>query len=273
MLNEVFEWFKEADPIIQAFIGGMLGLVFTALGASIILFVKRVSQKLIDGMLGFSAGIMIAASFWSLLNPAIDQVMNLSGKSGFWVIAVGFLLGGLCLWAMDKVIPHIHMFAKKAEGPHTKLKKSTLMMLAITLHNIPEGLSVGVAFGAASLTNDETLLAGAIGLAIGIAFQNFPEGTAISAPMYADGIAKRKAVIMGALSAAVEPIAAVIGSILVIQISAILPFALSFAAGAMIFVVVEELIPESQANGNTDFATMMAMVGFTIMMTLDVVLS
>ncbi|MGL5042347.1 MAG: ZIP family metal transporter [Culicoidibacterales bacterium] len=272
MMEMSLEWFKTLPPVTQAFAGGMLGFIVTTLGASIILVVKNVNQKLIDGMLGFSAGIMIAASFWSLLNPAIDQVMEGYGKSGFWMIAVGFLLGGGVLWALDKIIPHLHMYANKSEGVHTKWSKSTLLMLAITMHNIPEGLSVGVAFGGAALTGDPSLVTGAIGLAIGIAIQNFPEGTAISAPMYADGISKTKAVIMGSLSAIVEPVAAVIGALLVLQMQAILPFALAFAAGAMIFVVVEELIPESQANENTDFATLMAMVGFTIMMTLDVIL-
>jgi ZIP family zinc transporter len=224
-------------------------------------------------MLGFAAGVMIAASYWSLLAPAIALS---EGKSlPAWVPAVvGFMAGGLFLWAVDKVLPHLHLgFAtEEAEGLKTSWHRSVLLVSAITLHNIPEGLAVGVAFGAAAAGYPEATVAAAVALAIGIGIQNFPEGTAVSMPLRREGMSPRRAFVFGQASGVVEPVAGVLGALAVIAARPLLPYALSFAAGAMIFVVVEELIPESQRGGNADLATMGAMGGFTVMMLLDVAL-
>lgn len=227
-------------------------------------------------MNGFAAGVMIAASFWSLLAPAITNAEDSGyGIWSFFPAAVGFLVGGFFLRLIDVVIPHLHLNEpeENKEGPKTKASKNLLLFLAITIHNIPEGLSVGVAFGATAtgLATGDAFLS-AVGLALGIGIQNIPEGSALSMPIRAAGSSRLRAFNIGQLSAVVEPIAAVIGAVAVISISAILPYALAFAAGAMIFVVVEELIPESQTNGNKDSATLALMVGFTIMMILDVAL-
>lgn len=243
----------------------------TALGAAIVFMAKDVSRKILDGMLGFAAGVMIAASFWALLAPAIEMS---EGKDlpAWFPAAAGFLIGVLFLWGVDKILPHLHLGfpIKQAEGIKTSWQRSTLLIFAMTLHNIPEGLAVGVAFGAAASGFPSATLAGAIALAIGIGIQNFPEGLAVSMPLRREGMSRLKSFWYGQLSATVEPLAGVIGAGAVILIQPLLPYALSFAAGAMIFVVVEELVPESQRGGNTDFATMGAMIGFVVMMVLDV---
>jgi len=225
-------------------------------------------------MMGFAAGVMIAASFWSLLAPSIAMAEEL-GNVASWVPAlIGFLGGGIFLAIVDKCLPHLHPgFSKdKTEGPKTEWQRSVLLVLAITLHNIPEGLAIGVAFGAVSMGLPSASLGAAIALAIGIGLQNFPEGTAVSVPLRRDGMSRRKAFLYGQASAIVEPFAAVLGAVLVLSIQAILPYALAFAAGAMIFVVIEELIPSAQLEGNTDLVTLASLVGFATMMTLDVAL-
>jgi ZIP family zinc transporter len=253
----------------------------TAMGAATVFFTRTVNQKVLDAMLGFAAGVMIAASYWSLLAPAIEmsEAAVLSGASTVpsWVpAAVGFMTGALFLFSIDKVLPHLHIGfrTEEAEGIKTTWHRSVLLVLAITLHNFPEGLAVGVAFGALAYQDviTDSMLAAPIALAIGIGLQNFPEGLAVSMPLRREGFSRRKSFFYGQLSAVVEPIAGVLGAVAVLVMEPLLPYALSFAAGAMIFVVVEELIPESHRKGNTDLATMGAMVGFTVMMVLDVAL-
>ncbi|MCF7845083.1 MAG: ZIP family metal transporter [Kiritimatiellales bacterium] len=261
--------FAALHPILQAFLATLFTWGVTALGASMIFCFRTLNQKMLDGMLGFAAGVMIAASFWSLLAPAIEM------SDGGWVpAAVGFAMGGIFLGLLDKIIPHLHLgFPKQdAEGLQTRWHKTTLLILAITLHNIPEGLAIGVAFGALANGNEAVTLAGAIALALGIGIQNFPEGFAVAAPLRREGMSAAKSVWYGQLSAIVEPMAAVVGAAAVIVMQPILPYALAFAAGAMIFVVVEEVVPESQRAGHTDIATAAAMIGFLVMMTLDVAL-
>lgn len=243
----------------------------TALGAAIVFSAKDISKKILDGMLGFTGGVMIAASYWSLLAPAIEMSEGRSFPA--WLPAmVGFLAGGIFLRGADRVLPHLHIGfpLEEAEGISTTWRRSTLLILAITLHNIPEGLAVGVAFGAVAAGFPSATLGGAIALAIGIGIQNFPEGLAVSMPLRREGMSRWKSFWYGQLSAIVEPIAGVIGAAAVILAQPILPYALGFAAGAMIFVVVEEVVPESQRGGNTDLATMGAMIGFVVMMVLDV---
>jgi len=243
----------------------------TAFGAAAVFTAKNITQRVLDAMLGFAGGVMIAASYWSLLAPAIE--MSEGKDIPAWVPAVvGFLLGGIFLRSIDKVLPHLHLgFAtEEAEGVKTSWQRSTLLILAITLHNIPEGLAVGVAFGALAVNLPSATLGAAIALAIGIGIQNFPEGLAVSMPLRREGMSRRKSFWYGQLSAVVEPIAGVIGAAAVTIAQPILPYALSFAAGAMIFVVIEEVIPEAQRGGNTDLATMGGMVGFAAMMLLDV---
>ena len=267
-------WFETLHPITQTLLATGFTWLATALGAAGVFAAKKLSRRMLDGMLGFAAGVMIAASYWSLLAPAIEMS---EGKSiPAWVPgAVGFVLGGICLWGIDKLLPHLHpgFTSDHAEGLKTTWRRSTLLVLAITLHNIPEGLAIGVAFGAAAAGFPAATVAGAVALAIGLAIQNFPEGLAVSMPLRREGLSRLKSFWYGQLSAIVEPIAGVIGVGLVLMLRPALPYALAFAAGAMIFVVVEELIPESQRGGNTDFATMGVMVGFTVMMILDVALS
>lgn len=265
------EWLLEYNPILLALFATLFTWGVTALGASMVFFFKRIKIKVLNTMLGFAAGVMIAASFWSLLAPAIE--MSEARGNTAWVPAViGFLSGGAFLLLIDKILPHLHLNLpiSKAEGIKTSWERSILLVLAITLHNIPEGLAIGVAFGALSSSTDVGALAGAIALAVGIGIQNFPEGAAISVPLRREGFSRAKAFWYGQLSGIVEPIAGVIGAYLVITITPLLPYALSFAAGAMIFVVVEELIPESQTGHETDFSTIGAMFGFAVMMVLDV---
>lgn len=270
----VFDWFAGLNPILQALIGTLFTWFVTALGASFVFFFKTIDRKFLDGMLGFAAGVMIAASFWSLLAPAIEMAEE-AGNGPAWVPAtVGFLLGGGFLWLVDKILPHLHIGFphEEAEGIATHWQRSVLLVLAITLHNIPEGLAVGVAFGAVAADIPSASLTGAIALAIGIGIQNFPEGLSVAVPLRREGLSRTKSFFYGQLSGVVEPIAGVLGAALVVAMKPILPYALSFAAGAMIFVVVEELIPESQLKKNTDTATVGAMLGFAVMMTLDVAL-
>ncbi|MBU2213544.1 ZIP family metal transporter [Patescibacteria group bacterium] len=265
--------FATLHPILQALVATLFTWGITALGAAMIFCFRSLNQKTLDGMLGFAAGVMIAASYWSLLAPAIE--MSANGLVPEWIpAAVGFAMGGVFLGVLDKIIPHLHMGFPKAdaEGVHTHWHKTTLLILAITLHNIPEGLAIGVAFGALANGSDAVTLASAIALAIGIGIQNFPEGFAVAAPLRREGMSAVKSVWYGQLSAIVEPVSAVVGAAAVIVMQPILPYALAFAAGAMIFVVVEEVVPESQRAGHTDIATAAAMLGFLVMMTLDVAL-
>ena len=265
--------FQNLHPVMQALLATCFTWAMTAAGAAAVFTAKDISRKLLDVMLGFAGGVMIAASYWSLLAPAIE--MSEGKDIPAWVPAVvGFLLGGIFLRGVDKVLPHLHLGfpREEAEGLKTSWHRSTLLVLAITLHNIPEGLAVGVAFGALAAGLSAASLGAAIALAIGIGIQNFPEGLAVSMPLRREGMSRWKSFWYGQLSAIVEPIAGVIGAAAVIIAQPILPYALAFAAGAMIFVVIEEVIPEAQRGGNTDLATMGGMVGFAVMMVLDVAL-
>ena len=266
-------WFLNLTPIIQALLATCFTWFVTALGASAVFFFKKVNRTVLDGMLGFAAGVMIAASYWSLLAPAIEMAEEAGGIP--WIPAtVGFLLGGAFLWGVDKILPHLHIGypTEAAEGLETSWHRSILLVLAITLHNFPEGLAVGVAFGAAAAGLSSATVAGAVALAVGIGLQNFPEGMAVSVPLRREGMSRPKSFWYGQLSGAVEPVAGVLGAAAVLLITPILPYALAFAAGAMIYVVVEELIPEAQLESVTDVATIGAMLGFAVMMTLDVAL-
>ncbi|EKU48548.1 ZIP family metal transporter [Staphylococcus massiliensis] len=268
------ELFQSLPPYIQALFAGIVTWLLTALGAAFVFFFKNINDKVLSSMQGFAAGIMIAASFWSLLQPAID--FGNGSPFSFVPAAIGFLLGGLFIRSLDLVIPHMHRNtndkSQVKEGMKSSLDKNILLVLAITLHNIPEGLSIGVAFGGVVTGNSHATLLGALTLAIGIGIQNIPEGAALSMPIRASGASKMRAFNYGQASAIVEPIFATIGALAVVFITPMLPYALAFAAGAMIFVVVEELIPDSQNGNNTDLATMSLMIGFTIMMILDVAL-
>ena len=269
----MIEWLKTLDPIMQALVGTLFTWLMTALGAGAVFSFKTINKRVLDSMLGFAAGVMIAASFWSLLAPAIE--LSEGKELPSWVPAlVGFLSGGLFLWSVDKVLPHLHMGMpdNKAEGIKTSWERSVLLILAITLHNIPEGLAVGVAFGAAAAGIPSASIAGAVALALGIGLQNFPEGAAVSIPLRREGFSQFKSFWYGQLSGVVEPIAGVIGAAAVLLMRPILPYALAFAAGAMIYVVIEELIPEAQQERDVHSATIGAMLGFAVMMTLDVAL-
>ena len=266
-------WFTALHPVWQALVATTFTWLLTALGAALVFFFKSINRRVLDGMLGFAAGVMIAASYWSLLAPAIEMA-ELAGMRPWLPASTGFLAGGLFLWGVDKILPHLHLGLPEteAEGLPTTWRRSVLLVLAITLHNIPEGLAVGVAFGALKYGLSSANLAGALALALGIGIQNLPEGTAVSVPLRREGVSRLKSFWYGQLSAVVEPVAGVLGAALVILMKPILPFALAFAAGAMIFVVVEQLIPESQQQTNTDVATGGAMLGFAVMMLLDVAL-
>jgi ZIP family zinc transporter len=266
-------WFPDVSPISQALLATLFTWLMTALGAGTVFFFATIHRKTLDGMLGFAAGVMMAASCWSLLIPAIEMA-EANGMVSWFPATCGFLLGAGFLWVIDKILPHLHpgLQIQQAEGLHTHWRKSILLVLAITLHNIPEGLAVGVAFGALTADHPSASLAGAVALALGIGIQNFPEGVAVSVPLRREGLSRLKSFWYGQLSGAVEPVAAVVGAALVMAMQPILPYALAFAAGAMIFVVVEEVIPEAQLAGNNDLATMGAITGFALMMTLDVAL-
>ncbi|HEX3034449.1 MAG TPA: ZIP family metal transporter [Thermodesulfobacteriota bacterium] len=267
----MIDYIRDLHPIIQALLATLFTWGMTALGAAIVFVAKDISRKVFDGMLGFASGVMIAASIWSLLIPAIE--MSKGREVPEWFPAVtGFFLGGIFIWGIDKVLPHLHVgfSVEESEGIKTSWQRSILLILAITLHNIPEGLAVGVSFGAAASGLPFATLSAAIALAVGIGIQNFPEGVAVAMPLRGEGIGRLKCFWYGQLSAIVEPVAAVIGVGAVILVKPILPYALSFAAGAMIFVVIEELVPESQRGDNTDLATLGTLLGFAVMMTLDV---
>lgn len=266
-------FFKNISPVWQALIATGFTWLLTALGAGLVFFFKSISRKVLDSMLGFAAGVMIAASFWSLLAPAIEMSEAL-GHIPWLPPIIGFLCGGFFLKAADAVIPHVHhgMPLDQAEGVKTNWGRSVLLVAAITLHNIPEGLAIGVAFGAVSAGFPSASLMGAVALAFGIGIQNFPEGAAVSIPLRREGLSRLKSFWYGQLSGLVEPVAGVIGAVAVYSARPLLPYALSFAAGAMIYVVVEELIPEAQSSGNSDYATIGTILGFAVMMLLDVAL-
>jgi ZIP family zinc transporter len=267
----MIEFIQGFAPVLQALLATCFTWALTALGAAVVFTTSGVNRRLLDVMLGFAAGVMIAASFWSLLAPAIG--MSEGGSLPAWFPpAAGFLIGAAFLRLVDRLLPHLHFgFAREeAEGIKTSWRRSTLLVLAITIHNIPEGLAVGVAFGAAAAGLGSATIAGAIALAIGIGIQNFPEGLAVSMPLRGEGMSRLRSFWYGQLSGVVEPVAGVLGAAAVLVSRALRPYALGFAAGAMIFVVVEEVIPESQRGGNTDLATGGAIVGFIAMMVLDV---
>ncbi|MEJ5090979.1 ZIP family metal transporter [Sphingobacterium faecium] len=271
MIESIISYLESIDPIVAALYATLFTWLVTALGASFVFLFKEMNKNVLDGMLGFTGGVMVAASVWSLLIPAIDM----SEGTGFIQVVpavVGFLIGAAFLFSIDKVLPHLHINFKKVEGVKTPWQKTTLMILAITLHNIPEGLAVGVLFGSVAAGVPEATIAGAVILAIGIGLQNFPEGIAVAMPLRRMGMSRRKSFFYGQASAIVEPIAGVLGAMAVVTFTPILPYALAFAAGAMIFVVVEEVIPEAQQNKNSDIATIGFIGGFILMMTLDVAL-
>jgi ZIP family zinc transporter len=271
MYNDLIKYLEGIDPILAAFYATMFTWLVTAAGASLVFFFKTMNRAVLDGMLGFTGGVMVAASYWSLLAPAIEM----SEGEGFTKVipaASGFLMGALFLFALDKTLPHLHINFKETEGIKSPWQRTTLLVLAITLHNIPEGLAVGVLFGGVAAGIPEASIAGAVTLAIGIGIQNFPEGIAVSMPLRRMGMSRRKSFMYGQSSAIVEPIAGVLGALAVTFFTPILPYALAFAAGAMIFVVVEEVIPETQQDKNTDIATLGFIGGFIVMMSLDVAL-
>ena len=264
---------QEAGPVLQAFVATLFTWGMTAAGAAGVFFTKTIDRRLLSGMLGFAAGVMIAASFWSLLAPAIEMA-EAAGQPPWLPAIVGFMAGGGFLWLIDRILPHLHLGLEigEAEGVKTSWQRSVLLVLAITLHNIPEGLAVGVAFGAIAAGLPTATAASAIALAIGIGIQNFPEGLAVSLPLRGEGLSRSKSFFFGQISGAVEPIAGVLGAVAVLLMLPLLPYALSFAAGAMIYVVVEELIPEAQRGEHNDVATFGVMFGFSVMMLLDVAL-
>jgi ZIP family zinc transporter len=267
----MIDFLLELNPVLLAFIATLFTWGLTAAGSAMVFFFKSIEKRILNSMLGFAAGVMIAASFWSLLMPAIEMTSQNGGVSWFPALT-GFLAGGAFLLLIDKLLPHLHMglAIDKAEGIKTSWQRSVLLILAITLHNIPEGLAVGIAFGALANNPDTGALMGAITLAMGIGLQNFPEGAAVSIPLRREGFSRLKAFNYGQLSGIVEPLAGVLGAYLVLVVTPLLPYALSFAAGAMIFVVVEELIPESQSGQESDLSTIGAILGFATMMFLDV---
>ena len=271
MFQIVLDFFERIDPILAALLATTFTWALTAFGASFVFFFKNMNRVVLDGMLGFTGGVMVAASFWSLLAPAIEMT---EGEGFMKVIpaAVGFLLGAIFIFGLDKVLPHLHINFKETEGIKSPWQRTTLLVLAITLHNIPEGLAVGVLFGGVAAGIPEASIAGAVTLAIGIGIQNFPEGIAVSMPLRRMGMSRWKSFMYGQSSALVEPIAGVLGAVAVTFFTPLLPYALAFAAGAMIFVVVEEVIPETQQDKNTDIATLGFIGGFIVMMILDVAL-
>lgn len=271
MFETVLHFFEQIDPVLAALLATLFTWGLTALGASFVFFFKTMNRVVLDGMLGFTGGVMVAASFWSLLAPAIEM----SDGYGFVKVipaALGFLLGAFFIFGLDKILPHLHLNFQETEGMKSPWQRTTLLVLAITLHNIPEGLAVGVLFGGVAAGIPEASIAGAVTLAIGIGIQNFPEGIAVSMPLRRMGMSRWKSFMYGQSSALVEPIAGVLGAVAVTFFTPLLPYALAFAAGAMIFVVVEEVIPETQQDKNTDIATLGFIGGFIVMMMLDVAL-
>jgi len=271
MFESIIAYFESIDPVLAALYATLFTWFLTALGASVVFFFKTINRLALDGMLGFTGGVMVAASYWSLLAPAIEMSHG-EGFQKVFPAAFGFILGAFFLFGLDKILPHLHINFKETEGVKTPWQKTTLLVLAITLHNIPEGLAVGVLFGGVAAGVPEASIAGAVVLAIGIGIQNFPEGIAVSMPLRRMGMSRKKSFMYGQSSALVEPIAGVVGALAVTFFTPILPYALAFAAGAMIFVVVEEVIPETQQANNTDIATLGFIGGFVVMMTLDVAL-
>ena len=271
----MIEFIEQQGLLTQVLMATFVTWGVTALGAALVFVTSTVNRKLMDSMLGFAAGVMIAASYWSLLAPGI-QLAKEAGHIPWVIAAIGFMSGGIVMRLTDWLLPHLHpgMAWSNREGVQTQWHRSTLLVIAITLHNFPEGLAVGVAFGGVASQLPSATIGGAVALAIGIAIQNFPEGTAVAMPLRREGMSKAKSFFMGQASGAVEPVAGVLGALFVLKMQGILPFALCFAAGAMIFVVVEELIPESQRNeANIDVVTLSTMLGFSVMMILDVALS
>lgn len=272
-MDAFYDWFLSLSPVMQALIATTGTWLLTAAGASLVFFFKVMNRQLMDGMLGFTGGVMVAASFWSLLAPAIRITEETNPDLPSWLpAALGFVGGALFLFALDKILPHLHLNfpIEKKEGIETDLKRPVLLVLAITLHNIPEGLAVGVAFGAVAHGVEGATIGGAVALAIGIGLQNFPEGLAVAAPMRRLGLSRFKSWWYGQMSAIVEPFAGVLGAMAVGYALPSLPYALAFAAGAMIYVVIEEVIPETQLDKYADTSTLGFILGFTIMMILDV---
>ena len=269
----MIDFIAQFNPVVQALIGTLFTWGVTALGACVVIFTKRVDPRLMDVSLGFAGGVMIAASFWSLLAPAIAMAEE-AGMIPWLPAGVGFLGGALFMRLIDAILPHLHLGlpTSQAEGPKTSWQRSTLLVLAITLHNIPEGLAVGVGFGAVASGIGSANVGAAVALAIGIGLQNFPEGMAVSLPLRREGVSRAKALWYGQLSGMVEPVAGVLGAAAVMFFYPLLPYALAFAAGAMIFVVIEEVIPESQRSNNSDISSIGTVLGFTTMMILDVAL-
>lgn len=270
-MDHIINYLSEINPVLAALYASIFTWLVTALGAAIVFFFKTMNRNFLDSMLGFTGGVMVAASIWSLLIPAIEM----SDGEGFVQVLpaiIGFLMGAGFLFALDKVLPHFHVNFKQVEGVKSPWQKTTLLVLAITLHNIPEGLAVGVLFGAVAAGVPEASIGGAVALAVGIGLQNFPEGIAVAMPLRRMGMSRWKSFQYGQLSAIVEPIAAVSGAFAVAFFTPLLPYALAFAAGAMMFVVVEEVIPEAQQNKDSDWATLGFIGGFILMMSLDVVL-
>lgn len=270
-MEQVIDYFESINPILAAFYATLFTWGLTAAGAALVFLFRTMNRAVLDGMLGFTGGVMVAASFWSLLAPGIEM----SAGEGFVKVipaAVGFLLGAAFIFGLDKIMPHLHINFKESEkeGIKTPWHRTTLLVMAITLHNIPEGLAVGVLFGGVAAGFDGATIGGAVALAMGIGLQNFPEGFAVAMPLRRQGLTRYKSFLYGQASAVVEPMAAVLGAWAVLTFQPILPYALSFAAGAMIFVVVEEVIPETQQDKYTDVATMGFIGGFIIMMALDV---
>ena len=266
---------QQFSPVTQALVATLFTYGVTAAGAGLVFMNREINQRLLDALLGFAAGVMIAASFWSLLAPGIEMAEQM-GHIPWLTAAIGFMGGGVFMRLIDRILPHLHpgLAMSQSEGIKTSWQRSTLLVLAITLHNIPEGLAVGVAFGAVAADLPSASMGGAIALAIGIGLQNFPEGTAVSMPLRREGMSRMKSFLLGQASGLVEPVAGVLGALFVLRMQNILPYALCFAAGAMIFVVVEELIPESQRNpANIDLVTMATLAGFATMMILDVALA
>lgn len=272
MWRSIIEYFESIDPVLAAFYATCFTWFLTAAGAGLVFFFKTLHRGVLDAMLGFTGGVMVAASFWSLLAPSIEMSESMYPSMPWMPAAVGFFLGAIFLFFLDKLMPHLHINfgEEEMEGVKTQWHKTTLLVLAITLHNIPEGLAVGVLFGAASLGMPDATIAGAVALAVGIGIQNFPEGFAVAMPLRRQGVSRRKSFWYGQLSAIVEPIFGVLGAIAVIYMQPILPFALAFAAGAMIYVVVEEVVPETQRDKYTDVAVLGFIGGFLVMMILDV---
>jgi len=273
-MESIESFFEGIGPVKAALIATTFTWFVTALGASLVFFFKTLNRSLLDPMLGFTGGVMVAASFWSLLNPDIEMSERLYPSMKWMHAAVGFFVGAMFIFMLDKLTPHLHInFGEsEKEGVKTHWHKTTLLILAITLHNIPEGLAVGVLFGAAAEGMPEASIAGAVALALGIGIQNFPEGIAVAMPLRRHGVSRKKSFWYGQLSAIVEPVAGVLGAFAVIHIQSLLPFALAFAAGAMIYVVVEEVIPETQRDKYTDRSVLGFIGGFMIMMILDVAL-